>query len=109
MSKSKRNTFEGREVIGTELSVAGATADVVDGEDPFQVGDIVFLVCEAIVQKVTHKAVKDSDKLVRVTSARSLVGAIVDGGLVRDAIDLAHINAEAKDGIQRLGLADGDA
>jgi len=103
---SKRTTFEGREVIGTEVVVSGATADP-GGHDPYQVGDVVFLVCEAVVQKVTHKSVKDSDKLIRVAAARSLIGAVVDVDLVRGAIELARMNAEAKSGIQRLDL-DGD-
>jgi hypothetical protein len=107
MSK-KRVTFEGREVIGTEVTVSGATAQVMNGTDPYQVGDVVFLVCEAVVGKVTHKAVKDSDKLLRVTSAQSLVGAIVDADLVRDAIEMARMNAEAEQGIQRLGLDGGE-
>jgi hypothetical protein len=105
---TRRKTFEGREVIGCDVVVSGATAGA-DTHDPFQVGDVVFLVCEAVVDKVSHKAVKDSDKLLRVTSAKSLIGAVVDGDLVRDAISLARIAAEARDGIQQLGLGgDGD-
>jgi len=101
-----RKTFEGREVIGSEIVVSGAAADG-DGRDPFQVGDIVFLVCECAIEKVTHKSVKDSDKLIREARAKALVGAVVDADLVQDAIELARMQAEAKEGIQRLGF-DGD-
>lgn len=101
-----RKTFEGREVIGSEIAVSGAAADG-DGVDPFQVGDVVFLVCEAVVQKVTHQSVKDSDKLIRHCAAKSLVGAVVDRDLVQDAIEMARMQQEAKEGIQRLGF-DGD-
>lgn len=98
-----RKTFEGREVVGTDVTVTGLTANL-DETDPFQVGDVVFVVAEAVVDKITHKAVRDSDRLVRVTSTRCIVGAVVDGDLVRDALELARMNAEARDGIQRLGL-----
>jgi hypothetical protein len=100
----RRTKFEGREVIGTEVTVAGAGASILDGADPYYVGDRVFVVCEAVVTSVAHVAVKDSDALTRVAKARSLIGAVVNADLVRDAIEMARMNAEAEDGIQRLGL-----
>ena len=91
----KRTTFEGREVIGSEVKLTGAAADA-DGVDPHYVGDIVFVVCEAAIDRIEHQAVKDSDKLTRIATARSIVGAVVDADLVREAIELARMSAESK-------------
>lgn len=102
---AKRTTFEGREVIGAQVKLSSAAADT-DGGDPHFVGDLVHVVCEAVVTAVEHQAVKDSDKLVRVARARPIVSAVVDVDLVREAIELARMTAEAKEGVQRLGFDD---
>jgi hypothetical protein len=102
---SARTKFEGREVVGVEVTVRGATADL-PGASAFRIGQIVYLVCEAVVDKISHKPVKDSDKLVRVEGAAAVVAAVVDKSLVDEALELARIQAEAQAGIQRLGFDD---
>lgn len=98
-----RTKFEGREVLEHSVSLTGASADG-DGTDPHYVGDRVYFVCEAVVEKITHRPLKDSDALARVASARMLIGALVDHALISEAIELARADAEAKEGIQRLGF-----
>jgi hypothetical protein len=106
MMARERTTFEGREVIGTEITVSGVVADS-DERDPYHVGDVVYLFAEIIVDRVSHKPVRDSDKLLRVEHGKSLVATIVDRALVSEAIELAKINAEVDDGIMRLGFDGG--
>jgi hypothetical protein len=102
---SGRTKFEGREVVAVEVSVRGATANL-PGASAFHIGQTVYLVCEAVVDKISHKPVKDSDKLVRVEGAASVVAAVVERELVDEAIELAKIQAESLEGIQRLGFDD---
>lgn len=102
-----RNTFEGREVVGTEIAVSGVSA-LSDERDPYHVGDHVYLVAEIAVDRVSHKTFKDTDRLLRVEHCKSVIATIVDGALVSEALELAKINAEAVAGIQRLGFEGGD-
>ena len=98
-----RRTFEGREVVNTEVVVTGVTA-MSDDHDPYHVGDVVYLVCEVVIDRVIHRPVKDADRLTRVEHGQCVVGAVVEATLVQEAIELAKLNAEAAKGIQQLGL-----
>lgn len=98
---NKRKVFEGREVVGTEVAVSRVTVES-DARDPYHVGDVVYLVCEVVIDKVTHRTVKDVDKVTRVEQARPIVGALVERSVVAEAIDLAKMQMEALEGIQRL-------
>lgn len=99
-----RRRFEGRDLAGAELVIAGAAIEAGTEDNAHRVGAIVHVVVEAVVDRVTHRPVKDTDKLVRVEHARALVTAFVDADSIAEAIDAARLAAELRDGVQRLEL-----
>lgn len=101
---SARRRFEGRELAGAELVIAGTGAELELDDTEHRVGAIVHVVVEAVVDRVTHRPVKDTDKLTRVEHARALVVAFVDVDTVAGAIDAARLAAEHRAGVQRLEL-----
>lgn len=98
-----RSTFEGREVIENSIVISGVSAST-DEVDPFYVGDTVFLVCEVAVERIEHQGVKGAEKVKRIARGRAIVSAVVDHALVQEAIELARIAQEARDGVMRLGF-----
>lgn len=103
-----RKKFEGRDVAGVQLKVTQAVVNL-DGPSRFQVGDVVHVVAEAVVDRVGYTRLpKGSDAVVRVEHAIPLTAALVDSGIAQDAIDLARIADEAMQGIMRLGDGEGD-
>lgn len=88
--------FDGRPVVRTTISVtnAGDGLSQALGIDPqeFHHGEIVYVVLECEVSKVTHVPVdkETPDVLVRQHTLRAGTGTIVDGSIVVD-----HIEAQA--------------
>lgn len=101
-----RKRFEGRDVAGVQLKVTQAVVNL-DGVSRFQVGDVVHIVTECVVDKVGYDRVPKSDAVLRVEHAIPATAALVDSGIAQDALDLARMADEAAQGIMRL-TEDGD-
>ena len=90
---SKLAEFDGRSVVRTTISVTNAgdglsKALSIDPQE-FHHGDVVYVVLECEVSKVTHVPIdkETPDVLIRQHTLRAGTGTIVDGGIVADYID----------------------
>lgn len=106
-SESTIASFETREVIGSTIAVTNAGDGLSKAMDiepvELHIGDVVHVVLECEVAKVTHTVSKDDNsKLVRVQSLRAGVATIVAAELVEEVIDAQRAKNDEAAGLARL-------
>lgn len=92
------SAFEGRDVLQTTLRVTrtgdGLSQAMAIEPHEWHVGDRVTLVIDAIVAKVIHEPIKDTEALVRVHVCAADAALPVERKLVQKVLD-AHARAVA--------------
>jgi hypothetical protein len=104
--------FEGREVQAVAVKVSGKVLDLPDGTD-VKVGDTLYVVVEGEVQSIEHRRIRDTNGVQRRAILLAQVGAVVDGDLVKEAIDTERdrlrLIEEQREGVLRFPTVDDDA
>lgn len=98
--------FEGREVIGTKVKITGAgdglsQALAIDPEE-LSHGQIVNVLVECVVDKITYDRVKDTESLLRIQSLKAGTATIVDKDFVGDKLEAQRVKIEEAKGVNRL-------
>lgn len=96
-----RKRFEGRDVRGIEVRVS-ATVVELDGAERFHVGEVVYVVVEASIDRVGYARVPKSDAVLRIEHATPAAAALIDADAAVDALELGRLAGEAARGILRL-------
>jgi len=100
--------YEGLDVVQASIKVTNAgdglsTAINVDPVE-YHVGDVVHVVLETVVARVSYETVKDTDVLKRVHTLRAGNGTIVAEDFARGVLAAQEIAIEKAKGVQRLEL-----
>lgn len=107
-AKVKLTAYEGKDVRSTSVAITGAGDGLSKamGVDPVELhhGQRVFVVLEAVVDKVRYDPIKDTEDLTRVHMLKAGIATIVDEGLVRDALDEQKRKIEMASGIMHLPM-----
>lgn len=102
--------FEGRDVVGAQIAIthAGDGLSKAMSIEPEQLtlGQKVYVVLEAEVEKVTYREVKDTRSLLRVQSLRAGTATLVDENLVSEVLEEQRIKIEEAEGIVRIPFGD---
>lgn len=108
------NQFEGRDVVGTRVAITNAgdglsQAMLVEPAE-YHIGDVVTVVIECVVKRVSYEPVKDTDVLNRVQVLKAGTAAIIEASKVKKLLDQQRIKIEKARGVERLdfGGDDGD-
>jgi hypothetical protein len=106
--KKKLTAFEGEDVLGTTIKITNAgdglsKAMSIDNEELHR-KQIVHVILECEVTKVTFQELKDADGAMRVHVLKAGRATMIDGKLVEEALDEQDKKLEEAAGIQRLPL-----
>lgn len=107
-------TFDGQEVISTAVKITnagdGLSSALAVEPQIMHHRQIVTVVLECEVARVSFDPVKDTDRLTRVHTLRTGIATIVDPSLVKKVLEQQRVKLETAAGVTRLpGIDDPDA
>jgi hypothetical protein len=102
------NAYEGFDVVQASIKVtnAGDGLSQAINVDPveYHVGDVVHVVLETVVSRISYETIKDTEVLKRVHTLRAGSGTIVDESYARGVLAAQEIAIERAKGVVRLDL-----
>lgn len=100
--------FDGHDVLGTNVAVtnAGDGLSKAMAVEPMEMhlDETVFVVLECKVAKVRFDPIKDTTGVQRVHVLRAGRATMIDGDVVKDALEQQDIAIEEAHGVKRLPL-----